>query len=178
MDKEQKYLEIWRRSRDSVEHFDRILTELRKTLIAVNGAAMPILVSLFLSSLPDKKVYIVFFSFALNLVDIVFWFVEKHYHIYLVVAANVCKRIEDLMGVEEEISLTENLAKEKLQIPLTRGFLSFYDFIYLLPAAVSLAIPFMTNSFKLKLIASVFLVVELFFGWKIVNRNSKAERAA
>ncbi len=39
MDGEEKYLEIWKRSRDSVEHFDRILTELRKTLITVNGAA-------------------------------------------------------------------------------------------------------------------------------------------
>jgi len=64
MDGEEKYLEIWKRSRDSVEHFDRILTELRKTLITVNGAALPILISLFYR-LCQVKNFILFYLVSL-----------------------------------------------------------------------------------------------------------------
>ena len=176
MDREEKYLEIWKRSRDSVEHFDRILTEFRKTLITVNGAALPILVSLFLSPLPDKKLYIVLFSFALNLVDFVFWLVEKHYHIYLLVSANVSKKTEELLGIQKEICLTKCLAEEKLQIPLMHSVISFYDFIYIFPATLSLAIPFLTPSFKFRLSATLVFLIELVCGCYIVSKNKKAEQ--
>ncbi len=175
MDGEEKYLEIWKRSRDSVEHFDRILTELRKTLITVNGAALPILISLFLSPLPGKKLYIILFSLALNIVDIIFWFVEKHYHIYLVVSAGVAKKAEENLKLNEELSLTSCLGKKKLQVPFIWKYISFYDFLYLLPATVSLGVAFSIPSLKFKVYLFIILFVEIIFGVYIVNKNNKAE---
>lgn len=177
MDKQELYLEIWKRSRDSVEHFDRILTELRKTLIMINGAALPILVSFFISPLPDKKMYIALFSFALNLIDIVFWFVEKHYHIYLIVSANTAKKAEDVLDIGE-LGLTKCLGSKKLRIPFVRGYLSFYDFLYILPAAISMAIAFFTPSLTHRIVFGLFLIFEMIFGVYVLNKNIKTELQA
>ena len=175
MDKEQKYLEIWKRSRESVEHFDKILLELRKTLVTINGISLPILGSLFLSSLPDKKFYFSLLCLALNIVDIVFWFVEKHYHIYLLVSAKVANNAEENLGLPEEMKLTQYLANKKLQVPFAKGVLSFYDLIYLLPAILSISIAFLNPVFTLKIIFGILLLIEIGFGIYILKKNFAVE---
>lgn len=158
-------IEYYKVTRNSVEHFDRLLAQFRQIMFTFNGIFMSTCITLFLTRLKNADIrYIKFFliSSLLAIINILIWLLEKHYHRYLIASADVANKIEEkLFPGDEDKQLTYHLGREREYkvekekfllcriLPYTiklisrilykpSFFIRTYDFIYLLPIATSL----------------------------------------
>jgi hypothetical protein len=163
-DKINKEVEAYKISRNSVEHFDRLLGQFRQIIFTFNGVLISISFSLFVDKynkslillhLPIRRVILM--SNLVAITNILVWLLEKHYHKYLLVSAKVANKFEKIVFKDlEDLQLTTQLsnAKEfkvnvnfwklhKIKIDKFLSFLSdnkisSYDFLYLLTIMFSI----------------------------------------
>ena len=128
-------IEVWKKARDTVEHFDKILSDFRKIAFAADAAVIPIAFQIFLTA-DEWPFYIALLGIAWNLVNFLIWIAEKHYHLYLITAANVARNLEKKITEDQNCWLTDRLANAKeyqCRVPfLNKTYLHFYDLIYLI----------------------------------------------
>jgi len=159
-------IEIWKQSRGSVEHFDKILGDFRKILFAIYGVIVTGAVSIMLSQLSDKLLYISLLGFGLNIITLLIWFCEKHYHLYLVISSRVAKEAESALQIDSSLQLTHKLGegkkREQRGIPFKK-YINYYDMIYLIPACGVLGVlcfvPMSSNWAKWLLIIEIPIII-------------------
>lgn len=125
--------EVWKKTRDTVEHFDKILSDFRKIAFALNAAVIPIAFQICINS-NEWPFYLMVLGVTWNLANFLIWMAEKHYHVYLVVTASLAKGIEKELGLKPEFQLTSKLAsakKKQTKLPFFKPSIHFYDFIYI-----------------------------------------------
>lgn len=141
-------LEVWKKSRETIDHFDKILSDFRKIAFGADAIAAPALLKIWFD-LTDEKVLIHIGLVALgwNLFNLLVWLAEKHYHIYLLAAVHVAKKCEGVFGAN---GLTEHIGaakKKQLRLPfLLNTQLHFYDLIYLTPMTLAAVLIFLFNA--------------------------------
>lgn len=99
-------MDLYKINRGSVEHFDKILGTFRQIIFAVNGA----IVTACLAYLAQKKVpigtkdYALIFAVStlLVIINLLIWQLEKHYHRYLSVSAQIAEKIEREMFIDSD----------------------------------------------------------------------------
>ena len=141
---DESLIELWKKARDSAEHFDKLLSDFRKIAVAVDAAYLPIAVQIYLAGhksadgLWKWQQHLVFLCFSLNAINYMIWLLEKHYHLYLTVAASVANEAERKIGWQDSLRLTHQFihAKGKKQFGLIG--LHIYDWLYIGPAAAAL----------------------------------------
>lgn len=170
MDKD--LIEIWKKSRESIEHFDKLLAEFRRMIFTIEGVALTVGVALLLSTNPRKIPYVGYLSLGVSIINIIVWAVEKHYHLYLLMSAKVAENIEEKLDLDDKLRLTTQLrkAREELQpAPCLCGIkFSLYDFIYIGPALITLALAFLA---QLYFWATGFLLLEGIIVICLMNRH-------
>jgi hypothetical protein len=152
-------IEIWKKCRDTVEHFDKILGDFRKISFAFNAALVAVTYQVFQNN--EWPFYVMLIGIVWNLSNFLVWLAEKHYHLYLIEAASVAKKIENELNLTEETKLTTRLGliKEKqfhISIPkLAKVY--FYDLFYIFFCFIGLWLV----SYQGRMMAIVFGVAEL-----------------
>lgn len=109
-------IEYYKVIRNSVEHFDRLLAHFRQIMFAFNGIFISTGVTFFLANLEISNIrYIKLFliSNLLAVINILIWLLEKHYHRYLIVSANLASKIEKQLFLSDEKCLTYQLGLAK-----------------------------------------------------------------
>ena len=136
MKSDEKILETLKLSRKSIEHIDNVLSVFRNIVFTIDAALVPIVFEI-LKRFPEGHLrYLFFIGLFLNIVGILLWLSEKHYHAYLVASSKVAKRAEKHLGLDDNLCLTECLARTKkltnFYIPIGPKKLAihFYDLIY------------------------------------------------
>ena len=144
-DKTDILLCIYKDARDTVKHFDNILSNYRKIAYGFNAAIIGSYIgSLFNEQLNSSiKTNNLTVSFIAIMFNYLLWSLEKHYHKYLMFAAQVAKNIETDLCLESAIGLSERLYyASTMKGPYIARFLyqirrffhfQYYDLIYLLP---------------------------------------------
>lgn len=165
-------IEIWKKSRESIEHFDKLLAEFRRMVFTIDGIALTVAVTLLLSSNEKRTTYVGYLGLGISIINVIVWAVEKHYHLYLVVSAKVAERIEDVLGVDENVKLTAQLrmtSESEQPAFCCRGIkLSLYDAIYLVPAMISLIVCYLEG---LHLLAVTFFITEAIAVFCLMGRR-------
>jgi len=144
MTNEELYLEVWKKARESVEHFDKILGDFRKIIFTFNGI---IISSGFALYTEHSSRYTLFFLACnvLGFTNILIWLLEKHYHRYLFTSALVAMNIErDLFRGNQRKALTSLLNRARKvdiewefnKISQISRFIRSYDLLYILPILV------------------------------------------
>ena len=174
------YLEIWKKSRNSIEHLDRIIGGFRKTIFAIDGVCLSVAASIMATSTPiptDQKVpYTSVLLILLSFGNCLLWCVEKHYHYYLLSSAKVSKEAEKRLSLPESLQLTSRLSKTKQE----QHFLlrSIYNGLYIIPAIISLGTVVaiskdLVHYEYLMWIAAAFFVFEaIFFFWGLIRERN------
>lgn len=138
-------LSIYKDARETVRHFDVILSNFRKIAFAFNSTVVTGYIASIFNE-PLKK-QLESYWLAIWLIALVFnyllWFLEKHYHKYLLFSAQVAKNIESELSVETRYSLSERIyyASTTKGPYIARFFhqikrffnIQYYDTIYLFP---------------------------------------------
>lgn len=160
---ESVLIEVWKKSRDTAEHFDKTLGDFRKIVFAIDAGFIPVVTQIRLDS--QKERYIIALGITLNLINLFFWVLEKHYHLYLVTAAKVAKHAEGVLGLAENIQLTRRIADAKASKQISVKFFGcsahFYDFIYFAPIGLSVLLLWFIHGVWYQLMFWLFLVLEL-----------------
>ncbi len=159
-------IEIWKKCRESIEHFDKLLADFRRMVFTIEGVALPVGVTLLLSGSEKKILYIGYLSLGISVINILVWTVEKHYHLYLLASAKVAEEIEGKLGLDDKFRLTTQLRKAKEE--QWNFKLSLYDFIYLIPALIALIISFLTGIYFW---TTIFLAVEFMVVVYLIKRH-------
>lgn len=137
-------LEVWKKSRESVEHFDKILGDFRKIIVTIDVAMVPFVYQITQTS-NEWPFYLFVIGLAWNMASLLIWIAEKHYHLYLLAAAEVAKRIEMELELPVGQQLTSQLAiakKRQFHVPIffKKIKLYFYDFFYICFGVVGLGL--------------------------------------
>ena len=178
MANENQTLEIWKKSRESIEHFDRLLGDFRKTSFAINGVGLTIIGSIIISQVQNKSFFIALLGVVLNVLNFVVWIVEKHYHNYLIVSAKVARKAEDDLKVADDLKLTYQLSKTKLKIPFFESLINYYDLIYIVPAFLFLLACFMPGSIFFFLVFLLIATSEILTIIAILKTQHNVERSS
>ncbi len=156
-----KTMEQYKIVRKSIEHFDKLLSDLRKIVWGFNGTIAAVIVyhgrtiikpdsSSFLTDKTKVKILILG-SLLFTLTNILIWAVEKHYHRYLTMSAKVSEEIEKKLFKNTKMQLTYRLREIRdygfydEAIPKVISnimskistYVRSYDFIYLFPIIAS-----------------------------------------
>lgn len=155
MDREAKLLEVYKISRNSVEHFDKILGVFRQIIFTFNGLLISSGIIFYINYFPKdvpkinvdtRNLLLIFFlgNLVLAAVNILVFLTEKHYHRYLEVSAKVAEEIEDeLFGLDVKKHLTYQLGFfRKLSCNKILPCLRSYDLLYLSPVGGSIVLNF------------------------------------
>jgi hypothetical protein len=146
----KELIEVYKIARNSVEHFDKILGDFRKITFTFNGI---IISSGFALYAEHSDKYILFFlaSITLGIINVLIWLLEKHYHRYLITAAQVALNIEkELFRGRTQRALTYlidrarkiDLKWEMSKVNKISNFIRSYDLLYILPIVVSGSVNF------------------------------------
>ena len=166
-----KSMELYKIARNSVEHFDKLLGDFRKIVLGFNGTVVGAVITFFgraivKSSSPytDKtQVRLLFIgSTIFAFINLLIWYLEKHYHRYLITSVKVSEEIEKDLFENQKIRLTYQLRKARNcdfcdeAIPIINKiiskiskFIRTYDCIYLLPIIASMLLNlYLANSLR------------------------------
>lgn len=157
---DNNFIELYKITRNSVEHFDKLLGDLRKIMLGFDGIVIAAVTaryggaiikagSPYISRTVLKFLFVgsIFFT----LINILFWALEKHYHRYLIISAKLSEEIEKESVSDQKIRLTYQLRKIRecdfndVLIPhfmqhwlfkISR-YIRIYDLLYLFPIIIS-----------------------------------------
>lgn len=185
-------IENYKIARGSVEHFDKILSDIRKIVCAFNGIFVSSAL-VFGVSVSEIR-YVVSFILMIILAgaNFLIWLIEKHYHRYLFVSAIIAE------GIEKKL-FENKLRRLTYQLRLARGdgvrplhnFRS-YDFLYIVPILASVFLnfllpilakflpprPYLPSGIGLWLVgaSSVLLIIYILSILKIIAYNNLFEK--
>jgi small-conductance mechanosensitive channel len=166
-------IEVWKKARETIDHFDKILSDFRKIAFGVDAIVAPALLKIWFD-LNDEKVlmHVGLVALGWNLFNFLIWLAEKHYHIYLLAAVHVARESEKIFG---ENALTKHIGdakKKQLRVPfLLNTHLHFYDLIYLAPMFFATVLIFLFNPWIWFLTVILELVLVVF----IIKRDAAHE---
>lgn len=111
-------IDLYRIIRNSVEHFDKLLGDLRKIVFGFDGVIITAVITFYgkeiiKSDSPNtdithlKLIFVGSILFAI--MNILFWALEKHYHRYLVISAKLAENFESRMIKNKTNRLTYQL---------------------------------------------------------------------
>ncbi len=159
-------VETWKKTRDSVEHFDKIIGELRKTTLAINVAFIPISVHV-IQYFDDWDFYLIALAITVNIFNLVMWSLEKHYHLYLITSAHVAGILEARIGLDEGCRLTHMISKVKRQMQHKFMGFHFYDLLYFVSILCALGLAYFVEIIITH--KSFYVLIALLELWWIVR---------
>jgi len=173
------HVEIWKKARDSAEHFDKMLGDFRKIAFAIDAAFLPILLQVYLeghkkNATFEWQSFSLFLCLAFNLVNYGIWLLEKHYHLYLAVSASVAANLERTMKIPEELQITNQYAKAKKLKQFGLCGLHVYDWIYIIPGAAGLFMATLMSENNIWPIV-ILAVIELVLTFVVIGKQAAAE---
>lgn len=150
-------LELYKITRASIEHFDKILATLRQIIVAFDGIFMGAAISVLFGegTLVIRYQRVFLFNFILGTTSIVFWLVEKHYHRYLITSTLLARKLEANLFKNDKYRLTSELGNASViryryffflkHAPFIRKplaiifkYIRTYDLLYIAPIVVAL----------------------------------------
>ncbi|MCX5668050.1 MAG: hypothetical protein NTY34_07080 [Candidatus Omnitrophica bacterium] len=181
MDKDLIYLEVWKKSRDTVEHLDRILSDFRKIICAIDAGILAVAGPILTSTCEKRVTYIAYLGLGLNLMNFLIWTLEKHYHHYLMVAAKAAVDIENQLKLEALTMLTHRLSDAKrLDSPSFKLFrtisIHYYDLMYIVPMIIGTIISFIGRSWLLLFISPIISIFEVLKIGEKLHKQYQAEK--
>jgi len=162
-----KYISLYQIERSSVEHFDRLLGDLRRIVFSFNGIVIAGVIAIFGQAIIKSgdagkginltHIKLLFAgSILFAVMNLLFWALEKHYHRYLVVSSHISVQTENMLNLDENKQLTYQLKQvrdndyaddtiphciKRLLAKISKYFRT-YDFIYLFPVIVAIGLNF------------------------------------
>lgn len=156
-------LELYKIARNSIEHFDKLLSNFRTIVLGFNGTIIATVMAFYgraivksTSPATDKtQVKLLFIGSAIfAFTNILIWYLEKHYHRYLTVSSKVAEKLEKDLFSDQKIRLTYQLRKvrnfeffdetipQKIRKRISKisQYIRTYDCLYLFPIIVSIAL--------------------------------------
>jgi hypothetical protein len=101
--------EVWKTTRTTVEHFDKITVDILRIFLTVTGVLSTIAATILTRPETTNKTNLMFMlGTAMIVLVFLFWVVDAHYRNYLRVSAAIARRLERRMqfpDVREAISL-------------------------------------------------------------------------
>lgn len=111
--------EVWKTTRTTVEHFDKITVDILKIFLTVTGVISTIAATILTRPETTNKTNLMFMlGTAMIVLVFLFWVVDAHYRNYLRVSAAIARRLERRMRFPD--------AKEAISLEL-QSFCTWYE---------------------------------------------------